>query len=92
MKHSHIIFIALLFLFSCKGNEGVKPVIKDIDELVFASGELQWESAYNIIAQTDGILQSLNIEEGNLISKNQMLGKIDNPTNTNNTSLSLIHI
>ncbi len=89
MKHSHIIFIALLFLFSCKGNEGVKPVIKDIDELVFASGELQWESAYNIIAQTDGILQSLNIEEGNLISKNQMLGKIDNPTNTNNTSTAL---
>ena len=44
MKHSHIIFIALLFLFSCKGNEGVKPVIKDIDEF-----PAKRDTAYNII-------------------------------------------
>ncbi len=89
MKHNRIFFIAsfllVLGLQSCKKNVESSPITQDIKELVFASGELQWKNAYNLTAQTDGILSNANFEVGDMVSKGNMLAKIDNISNDNNT-------
>jgi multidrug efflux pump subunit AcrA (membrane-fusion protein) len=72
-------------LFSCTKQEGTKPVIQDIKELVFASGSLEWKNSYNLTAQTDGVLSNINFEVGDSVKKGNILAKIDNPTNLVNT-------
>jgi len=82
-----ILFVSMLtfVLFSCNQEKGTKPIIKDINELVFASGELKWKDSYNIIAQTDGILSDMKFEVGTTLPTGALIAKIDNPTNINNT-------
>ena len=46
MKKVFIISIAL-FVASCSNNKEVKPLVQDIKELVFASGQLEWDGSYN---------------------------------------------
>ncbi len=77
-----LIIIGLVFsVFSCSNHEEIQPIRKDISELVFASGELSWDDAYNITAQTDGVLTDVNFEIGDQISKGKKLAFIDNPSN-----------
>lgn len=71
----------LLFLFSCKKDKEGKPVIQDIKELVFASGELEWDNAYNLTAQTDGVLLNANFDIGTKIVKGNVVANIDNENN-----------
>ena len=56
MKNSLLLLLTLSTLVSCGTKEEGKPVVQDIKELVFASGELEWDNSYNLTAQTDGIL------------------------------------
>ncbi len=70
-----------LVLFSCDKNNEIQPVTKDIKELVFASGELEWDNAYNLTAQTDGVLVNADFEVGNKVVKGSILAKINNETN-----------
>ncbi|MFM2157499.1 MAG: hypothetical protein RL516_2248 [Bacteroidota bacterium] len=83
--------VILLFListfFSCS-NETVKPQIKDIEELVFASGSIDWKDAYNVTAQTEGVLISSSIEEGVFVQAGQLLATIDNHSNEVNSSVA----
>jgi len=77
-----LIIIGLVFsVFSCSNREEIQPIRKDISELVFASGELSWDDAYNITAQTDGVFTDVNFEIGDQISKGKKLAFIDNPSN-----------
>lgn len=76
---------ATFFLFSCSGKDEVKPEVKDIKELVFASGELQWQDAYNLIAQTDGVLSQVNFDIGKEVKKGAIIAQINNPNNQINT-------
>ena len=86
MKHLTTILILTAFsLGSCSNNKEVKPIVQDIKELVFASGQLEWDNSYNLTAQTDGILQNANFDIGNKVNKGDSLAKIDNQTNTINT-------
>jgi len=86
MKHLTTILILTAFsLGSCSNNKEVKPIVQDIKELVFASGQLEWDNSYNLTAQTDGILQNANFDVGNKVNKGDSLAKIDNQTNTINT-------
>jgi multidrug efflux pump subunit AcrA (membrane-fusion protein) len=80
------IIIATLFLslLSCSKDKEIKPIIQDIEELVFASGQLEWDDSYNLTAQTDGVLQNVNFEIGNLVTKGKSIATIDNPINTTN--------
>jgi len=73
--------------FSCS-NETVKPQIKDIEELVFASGSIDWKDAYNVTAQTEGVLISSSIEEGVFVQAGQLLATIDNHSNEVNSSVA----
>lgn len=87
MKNALIIVIALAFL-SCKDSKEVHPITQDITELVFASGQLEWDDSYNLTAQTDGVLQDANFEVGKVVTKGEIIARIDNKTNQINTQVS----
>lgn len=80
--------LLLIFLFSCNKKEEIKPFHQDIKELVFASGLLEWEDAYHVTAQTDGVLKNVNFEVGNTVAVSQVLATIDNPTNYINSQVA----
>ena len=86
MKNSLFLLLTLSTLVSCGTNEEGKPVVQDIKELVFASGELEWDNSYNLTAQTDGILVNATFDVGNKVTENQIIASIDNKTNENNTA------
>lgn len=87
MKKIFIISIAL-FVASCSNNKEVKPLVQDIKELVFASGQLEWDDSYNLTALTDGVLKNADFDIGNLVEKGDSLATIDNQTNAINTQTS----
>jgi multidrug efflux pump subunit AcrA (membrane-fusion protein) len=76
-----IFLLASVLFFSCKNDKEIKPIKQDIKELVFASGELEWDNAYNLTAQTDGVLTNSNFEVGDFVSKGKTLAAIDNKIN-----------
>lgn len=80
--------LLLLTLFSCGDSGEIKPVTQDIKELVFASGQLEWDNSYNLTAQTDGVIQNINFEVGNGVNKGKVLAVIDNPINEINANVA----
>jgi len=83
-----VIFLFLISTFFSCSNETVKPQIQDIEELVFASGSIDWKDAYNVTAQTEGVLISSSIEEGIFVQAGQLLATIDNHSNEVNSSVA----
>jgi multidrug efflux pump subunit AcrA (membrane-fusion protein) len=82
----NIIGILIIFtVFSCKNQTEEKPIRQDIKELVFASGQLEWDDSYNLTAQTDGVLQNANFDVGTFVNKGNAIAFIDNKTNEINT-------
>ncbi len=82
MKNKLFVLTVTLFTFiSCNHDKEVSPKKQDIQEFVFASGELQWKDAYNLAAQTDGILINADFEIGNKVSEGDVLAEIDNKNN-----------
>ena len=78
----------LATLFSCGESKEIQPITQDIKELVFASGQLEWDNSYNLTAQTDGVIQNTNFEVGNVVSKGKVLATIDNPINQINSEVA----
>lgn len=76
-----ILTAILLGFISCNQDKEVSPTKQDIQEFVFASGELQWEDAYNVAAQTDGVLIKADFEIGNKVLEGDVLAEIDNKNN-----------
>jgi len=75
------IIAGLILLNSCgKNTETTKPVRKNITETVFASGILVPENQYNLTAQSEGYLISLNFDEGDIVKTGDLLAVIDNKT------------
>lgn len=89
MKNAFIIVIAVFTFFSCgkKTNE-TTPIRRDVTETVFASGTLEPENKYNLIAQSEGYLIDLKFNNGDEIKEGQVLAIIDNKTNMINASSS----
>lgn len=85
---SIILSISILLLFSCSNTAEIKPITEDIKELVFASGQLEWDDSYNLTAQTDGVLQNVTFEVGNTVSKGKIIATIDNEINAINAQTS----
>lgn len=83
-----ISIIAFFTLFSCSDKNEVKPIFQDIKELVFASGQLEWQDAYNVTAQTDGVLKNVVFEVGNAVNEGKVIATIDNPTNQINAQVA----
>ncbi|NHZ84680.1 MAG: HlyD family efflux transporter periplasmic adaptor subunit [Planctomycetia bacterium] len=87
-----VIVAGMVLLNSCgRKTETTKPVRKNITETVFASGVLIPENQYNLTAQSDGYLISLNFEEGDIVKTGDLLAVIDNKTyNINSQSADLL--
>lgn len=85
-----VIPLLLTVVFSCKesGKKEISPVIQDIEEWVFAPGQIEWDDMYNLTAQTDGILTDANFDIGDTIRKGMVLANIDNRTSVINTGTS----
>lgn len=80
-KYFIIAFTAFALLNSCgKKYTETKPEYRNITETVFASGVLVPENQYNLTAQSDGYLISLNFEEGDIVETDYLLAEIDNKT------------
>jgi HlyD family secretion protein len=79
MKHLIYIISLTVLLGSCgkKTNE-TQPIRKNISEAVFASGVLEPENKYNLIAQSEGYIVDLNFDNGQLVKAGQVLAVIDN--------------
>ena len=89
MKNIVAILIFLLVLFSCgKKTSETTPVRKDVTETVFASGTLEPENKYNLIAQSEGYIIDLKFNNGDEIKEGQVLAIIDNKTNAINAASS----
>ena len=74
--------MSLLLLASCKSNvPEISPQRKDLIEMVFASGTLQADDQYNLVAQTEGYLTKLTFSEGDAVKAGQILAFIDNNQN-----------
>lgn len=84
MKNILTVFIVFAFI-SCNKSKEEKPIIQDIKELVFASGQLEWDDSYNLTALTDGVLKNVDFEIGNTVNKGKIIATIDNLTNQINT-------
>lgn len=83
MKHliGRSLFLILSFLIvACKRDTSkeIKPQKKDIIEYVFATGTLESDDRYNIIAQTEGTLYNLTVKEGSVLKYGQQIAYIDN--------------
>lgn len=76
-----VAIITVLTLFSCGKKDEVQPINKDVKELVFASGQLEWDDSYHLTAQTDGVLQKANFEVGNSVTKGTVIAIVDNEIN-----------
>jgi multidrug efflux pump subunit AcrA (membrane-fusion protein) len=82
MKNSikTIFFITSLILVSSCGKKitETKPIRKDVTETVFASGVLVPENQYNLTSLSDGYIKNLNIDEGDIVTIDQLLAIVDN--------------
>jgi multidrug efflux pump subunit AcrA (membrane-fusion protein) len=83
-----IAIICLIFLFSCNNKEEIQPINQNIKELVFASGQLEWDDSYSLTAQTDGVLQNATFEVGHTVLKGKVIATINNEINTINAEIA----
>jgi multidrug efflux pump subunit AcrA (membrane-fusion protein) len=87
MKNISLILLFAFVLFSCgkKTNE-TKPERKNVTETVFASGSLEPDNKYNLIAQSDGYIIDLKFNNGEEVKAGQVLAIIDNKASLINAS------
>jgi len=85
MKNLVLSILLAAFFSACEKKEkAVNPGYKEITETVFASGALEPEGKYNLTAQSEGYLISLNFKEGDLVKAEQILCVVDNKQNVVN--------
>ncbi|MGC3979349.1 MAG: efflux RND transporter periplasmic adaptor subunit [Paludibacteraceae bacterium] len=70
-----ITLISVTFV-SCNRKEKTSPVRKNIQDAVFASGNVEQDEEYIISSKTTGILQSVTVKEGDTVDTNELIGII----------------
>jgi len=70
----------LLFLTGCEREEYQQPQQKNLKEVVFASGHVETEEAYFIIAAVDGYIEESNIKEGMVVEDGELLAEVSQET------------
>ena len=89
-----LLFCLLLFsLLSCSKDkaEGIKPIISEVTESVYASGVIKAEGQYTVYATVNGTLQKVNVIVGQSISKGHSLFELERDKaelNTENARLA----
>src|SRR5215212_1110635 len=80
MIEKFIVALILALLFSaCKQKtKEVKPEMRTLTQAVYASGTLQPEKEYKVVAFIDGYLQQSLVKEGDSVRKGELLFRLDN--------------
>ncbi|MEO0790114.1 MAG: efflux RND transporter periplasmic adaptor subunit [Bacteroidota bacterium] len=91
LKISPIILMACcLTASSCTQETAVAPAIKTMEDAVFASGHLEQENLYTVSAIVDGLILSLPVEEGDEVSRHQLIALVDNDVQNNQLADALV--
>lgn len=78
MKNFTYLLLFLLFI-SCKDkSDSILPELKNINQAVYASGNIYPNSEYKVFANADGFITELNIQEGDTVKTGQDLMVIEN--------------
>jgi HlyD family secretion protein len=87
MKSSILLLMTSIFFFSCKKkNDSIQPIIGQITESVYASGEIQSESQYQFFSKVNGVIDEVYVKKGDEVKAQQLLFKINNETVEKNTA------
>ena len=93
MKSNRLLFMILFVVLSCsKTQDKILPIERNLSESVYSSITIQPDSLYQVYAIVAGILDANLVEEGDTVSKSQILMQIINNTpqlNAQNAKLSL---
>lgn len=74
-----ILLLVIIFFFSCQSKDReVQPQMRKLTEAVYASGTLQPEDEYKVVATTDGYLRKVLVSEGDTVSAGQLLFQLTN--------------
>ncbi len=86
-KISIIALFIFLFTISCakQENEQIKPTLGTVTESVYASGVIKAENQYTVFSTVNGVLQKINVQVGQTISKGQSLFQIESEKASLNT-------
>ncbi|BAO76398.1 efflux RND transporter periplasmic adaptor subunit [Winogradskyella sp. PG-2] len=75
--------VALSLLSSCNNKETTTPTRKNIEDAVFASGFIEQENQYTVSANADGILTTIPVSEGDIITNNTTVAVIKSDVQNN---------
>ena len=82
--------LMMLILASCQEEETVAPVVKNIEEAVFASGYVEQENNYTVSAKAEGIIVDLPVKEGDPIATSQVVATLENDVQDNQLTDALV--
>ncbi|SHJ88053.1 efflux RND transporter periplasmic adaptor subunit [Epilithonimonas mollis] len=77
-----VLFLFAGMLISCNKTEKTKPVRKNLEDAVFASGYVEKDEEYLISAKISGNILDILVTEGDQISKNSLVATIENKIQT----------
>jgi multidrug efflux pump subunit AcrA (membrane-fusion protein) len=78
MSKFKLIIAALVLLSACKSEtESILPLKKDINEAVYAAGNIYPAKEYKVFSNADGNVLELLVEEGDTVALNQILMRVD---------------
>lgn len=87
------LLLSTVVLLSCKNDkESIQAKFSPLTEAVYSSVTIQPVGKYEVYASVNGILESINVEEGDLVNRGQILFKIKNTTpelNVQNSKVAL---
>lgn len=79
MLRSIVVCLVFFLAISCRdGSEKIKPVIQDITEAVYASGNVKAKDEYKVYATVTGLIGQIFVSKGDLVKKGQPLFVISN--------------
>jgi multidrug efflux pump subunit AcrA (membrane-fusion protein) len=79
-------FLAWFYTGCTSDKKDITPTFQDIQEWVFAPGQIDWDDKYNLSSQSEGILLNADYEIGSQLTKGSIVASVDNKTSQVNTT------
>lgn len=80
------LIVVVALLSSCKQREQtITPVVQNITESVYASGIVESKDQYEVFAPVNGIVQQINVTEGDRVHAGEVLFTLEHETSKLNT-------